>query len=169
MRSVILDVETTGLSSARGGRVIEIGEVAVVDGLIVAEISSLIDTGAPISYGAYLVHGISEEMLSGQPQAEDVWSRFHDFTGDAPLVAHNAPFDSAFIRRELALTGYSLPNSWRCTVSLARKKLPRLPNHKLETVYRYLFGTLPLSVQRHRALDDARLAARIWVELRGNY
>jgi DNA polymerase-3 subunit epsilon len=162
---VVIDVETNGLPVQRGGRVIEVGAVALEHGIIVAELDSLIDTGAAISYGAYRVHGISEEMLHGKSPPGDVWENFHEFVGNAPLVAHNAQFDSAFIRYELGLIGVALPNNWHCTVRLARKKLPQLPNHKLDTVYRYLFGALPSSVRRHRALDDARLAARIWVEL----
>lgn len=157
------------MSVRRGGRVIEIGALALENGIVVAEFDTLIDTGAEISYGAYLVHGISQDMLYGKPQPEEVWSRFREFIGGAGLIAHNAPFDSAFIRRELALLGVGLPNPWSCTVRLARKCLPQLPNHKLGTVYRYLFGSFPASVQRHRALDDARLTARIWVELRGEH
>jgi len=164
-RTVIVDVETTGLSVQRGGRVIEVGAVAVENGIVVAELDTLIDSGTVISYGAYRVHGISEAMLYGQPQPEAVWSRFRDFIGGSQLVAHNAPFDSAFIRHELALLGHGLPNSWHCTVRLARRHLPQLPNHKLDTVYCYLFGDLPAALQRHRALDDARMAARIWLEL----
>lgn len=164
-RTVIIDVETTGLSVKRGGRVIEVGAVEVVGNSIVAEFDTLIDTGAEISYGAYLVHGISQEMLCGKPQPEEVWKRFLEFAGDAQMVAHNAPFDSSFVRHEVALLGDTIPNSWHCTVRLARRCLPHLANHKLDTVYRYLFGSLPESVQRHRALDDARLAARIWVKL----
>ncbi|MBV5339473.1 MAG: 3'-5' exonuclease [Deltaproteobacteria bacterium] len=168
-RYIAVDVETSGLSVQRGGRVIEIGAVVLQGGVIVAEFGSQIDTGASISYGAFLVHGISEGMLSGQAAPEHVWSSFLKFAGDAPLVAHNAPFDSGFIRHELVLLGCELPNQWHCTVRLARQKLPQLPNHKLDTVYRYLFGGLPKSVQRHRALDDARLAARIWARLTENY
>jgi len=167
-RYIAVDVETSRLSVQRGGRVIEIGAAAVEGGVIVAEMDGLIDTGASISYGAFLVHGISEGMLSGQAAPEHAWRSFREFAGDAPLVAHNAPFDSGFIRHELALLGYQLPNQWHCTVRLARQKLPQLPNHKLDTVYRYLFGALPKSVQRHRALDDARLAARIWARLMDN-
>lgn len=169
MRTVVVDVETSGMSAQRGGRVIEIGAVALENGSVVAEFDTLIDTGAEISYGAYRVHGISQDMLCGRPQPEEVWGRFREFVGEAHLVAHNAPFDSSFIRHELALLGIGLPNPWSCTVRLARQKLPQLPNHKLDTVYRYLFGSLPLSVQRHRALDDARLTARVWVELRGKH
>ena len=63
------------------------------------------------------------------------------------------------------MVGLLLPNQWHCTLRLARKKLSELPNHRLDTVYRYLFGGLPAGIQRHRALDDARMAARIWIEL----
>ncbi|HIJ95854.1 MAG TPA: 3'-5' exonuclease [Desulfuromonadales bacterium] len=168
-RTVIVDVETSGLSAQRGGRVIEVGAVAIVDGTAVAEFDTLIDTGASIQYGAYRVHGISEEMLCGKPLPEDVWGSFSEFVGDARLVAHNAPFDSSFIRNELARLNLGLPNPWHCTVRLARQKLPQLHNHKLDTVYRYLFGAIPATAQRHRALDDARMAARIWVELTGDH
>jgi DNA polymerase-3 subunit epsilon len=169
IRTVIIDVETTGLSVKRGGRVIEVGAVAVVGGVIVDELDTLIDTGTAISYGAYQVHGISEEMLRGKPQPDDVWNSFLEFVGDDLLVAHNASFDSSFVRNEVSLLGGLIPNSWHCTVRLARRCLPHLSNHKLDTVYRHLFGSLPVSVRRHRALDDARLAARIWVELKGEY
>ena len=168
MRKVVVDVETTGLSVQRGGRVIEIGAVVIEAGRIVAELGTLIDTGAEISYGAFRVHGISGEMLSGQPEPEEVWSSFREFVGDAELIAHNAPFDSAFVRHELALLGHGLTNQWHCTVRLARKRLPQLYNHKLDTVYRHLCGEFPHSLQRHRALDDARLTARIWIELMKN-
>ena len=169
LRTVIIDVETTGMSVKRGGRVIEVGAVALVGNIIVAELDTLIDTGAAISYGAYQVHGISQEMLRGKPQPDDVWNSFLEFVGDALLVAHNAPFDSSFVRNEVSLVGKTITNNWDCTVRLARRHLPHLLNHKLDTVYRHLFGSLPASVQRHRALDDARLAARIWVELRGKH
>jgi DNA polymerase-3 subunit epsilon len=164
-RTIVVDVETSGHSVQRGGRVIEVGAVALESGIVVAELDTLIDAGVVISYGAYRVHGISEDMLCGKPSPEDVWGSFRDFAGDAALVAHNAPFDSAFIRHELGLLGIGLPNTWHCTVRLARRHLPHLPNHKLDTVYRHLFGDMPAAVQRHRALDDARLAARVWMEL----
>ncbi len=168
-RYIAVDVETCGLPAGRGGRVVEVGAVVLEGGVVVAEMNSLIDTGAVIQYRAFQVHGISEAMLYGKPSPEDVWGNFREFVGDTPLIAHNAPFDRSFVRHELELLGCALPNQWHCTVRLARQKLPQLHNHKLDTVYRHLFGALPLSVQRHRALDDARLAARIWVALMGDY
>lgn len=168
-RIVILDTETSGMTVKRGGRVIEIGALLLESGIVVDEFDTLIDTEASIQYGAYRVHGISEEMLHGKPLPEEVWRSFREFVGDADLVAHNAPFDSTFIRNECCLIGMDLLNRWHCTVRLARQKLPLLHNHKLDTVYRYLFGPIPMSMQRHRALDDARLVARIWMALKENY
>lgn len=168
-RTVIVDVETTGVALGRGGRVIEIGAVAVEDGCIASEFSSLVDSGAPISFGAYNIHGISQQMLAGQPLPYEIWPAFAEFVGTANLVAHNAPFDRSYVCHELALLGRQLTNPWHCTVRLARKKLPMLANHKLDTVYRHLFGELPRNVQRHRALDDARMTARVWLELLENY
>lgn len=168
-RTVVVDVETSGLSVRHGGRVIEFGAVIVECGKIIDEFTTLIDCGAEISYGAYSVHGISQEMLRGQPKPGHAWERILEFVGDAQLVAHNATFDGSFISHEFSLLELSLPNPWSCTLRLSRQKLPQAPNYRLESVYRYLFGKLPMSVKRHRALDDARLASRIWVELMENY
>lgn len=164
-RVIVVDTETSGLSVRNGGRVIEIGAVAVEDGQVVAELSTLINNGAVISYSAFRVHGISEQMLTGRPTPQEVWPWFLEFAGTSPLVAHNAPFDRAFVQHELHLLGLPFDNPWHCTVRLSRRKLPRLMNHKLETVYKHLFGGLPEDVQQHRALDDARMAAQVWMEL----
>lgn len=166
-RVIVVDVETTGLSVRRGGRVIEVGAVAMENGIVTGEFDTLIDTGAAISYGAYRVHGISEAMLTGKPLPCEVWPMFREFAGDGLLVAHNSPFDSSFVCHELSRMELDLANGWRCTVRLARKCLPDLPNHRLDTVYSHLFGALPHGVQRHRALDDARMTARVFTELEG--
>jgi len=102
-RHIAVDVETSGLAAVSGGRVIEIGAVAIEGRRMVAELSTLIQTGTPISYGAFKIHGISREMLRGQPAPDEVWPAFLNFIGNAPLIAHNAPFDTGFIRHELAL------------------------------------------------------------------
>lgn len=165
LRHVIVDVETTGLSTGNGGRVIEIGAVAVEGNAIIAELGTLINTRTPIHYGAQRVHGISSEMLRGKPEPREVWPVFLDFVSDSPLIAHNSSFDSGFIRNELSLLGLHLENPWHCTVRLSRKRLPQLPNHKLETVARHLLGGIASDCRFHRALDDARITARVWIEL----
>ena len=162
---VALDVETTGLSPQNGDRVIEIGAVAIEDQSIIAEFSSLIDVDKRIPWQVQQVHGITNEMLGGKPKPNEVLPEFYKFIAGSILVAHNASFDIGFLRHEFALLGMSLNNRSLCTLKMSRKQYPHLPNHKLGTVSRYLFGESCEQMHMHRALDDAKLAGMIWIEM----
>lgn len=164
-RIIVLDVETTGLSPARGDRVIEIGAVVVEGERFVDEFTTLIRTDHPIHWAAQKVHGISDAMLQGAPCPQDVWPEFARFIGSSTLIAHNASFDLGFLRQEFSRLGLSLPNAHHCTLSLSRRRLPHLPNHRLETVARHLLGGIPEDCRLHRALGDARLAALVWLAM----
>ena len=164
-RYVALDVETTGLSPKNGDRVIEIGAVAIENQGIIAEFSSLINVDKMIPWQVQQVHGITNEMLEGEPKPDEVWSEFYEFITGSILVAHNASFDISFLRHEFTLLGMSLNNRSLCILKMSRKLYPHLPNHKLKTVGRYLFGESMREMKMHRALADARLAAMIWLEM----
>jgi len=162
-RYVALDVETTGFSPKNGDRVIEIGAVAIENQSIVAEFSSLINVNKMIPWRVQQVHGITNKMLSGEPKPDVVLPDFYEFIAGSVLVAHNAVFDIRFLKHEFALLGISLNNRSLCTLKMSRKLYPHLPNHKLDTVSRYLLGESANQMQRHRALDDAKLTAMIWL------
>jgi len=164
-RHVVVDVETTGLSAADGDRVFEIGAVNIQDREIVSEFATLIDPGVFIPWGAQQIHGITDEMLIGQPTPEQVIPLFNEFIRESVLIAHNAQFDLRFLRSEFARLRMRLPHRHVCTLEMSRSRFPRLRDHKLETVYRHLFGDTAGSSQRHRALDDARMTARIWLKM----
>ncbi|MDT8316860.1 MAG: 3'-5' exonuclease [bacterium] len=164
-RTVVFDLETTGLSPFRGDRIIEIGAIIVEGGSIVREYHSLIDAGRPVSIHAFKVNGINREMLAHAPKPETVMPEFKDFISDSVLVAHNAKFDIGFLRYEFSRQGIAFSNRHHCTLTDARRLYPKLQNHRLETVYRHLFGALPDKVNMHRALDDARMTARVWMEI----
>jgi len=164
-RFIAVDVETTGLSTKRGDRIIEIGAVVVEGGSIGEEFHALISVKERIHWAAQQVHGITEEMLIDKPKADAVMPEFRKFIADCSLVAHNARFDMAFISDEFLRLGRGLTNPYQCTLELSRNLYPKLPNHRLETVYRHLFGRIPEGTKRHRALDDARLVAKMWVEM----
>lgn len=166
MHTIVFDTETTGLSPQQGHRIIEIGAVKLSGGKIVDEFNSLIDARVMIDPRAQAVHGISRAMLRGQPLSEEVLPQFRDFIGRSNLVAHNAPFDTRFLRADFARLGFGLPNRIYCTLKLSRWKL-NLPNYGLESVYRALGGKIDQSMKRHRALDDALMAAYIWLALQG--
>lgn len=164
-RFVVIDVETTGLSPWRGHRIIEVGAVAVEAGKLAGEFHRLICTGRSVPPSAMGVHGLSDALLQGQPPPEAVYPELRRFLAGSPLVAHNVRFDMGFLRCEFARLGIALPNRGYCTLRLCRRRLPRLPDHRLETVARHLLGDLDPDVRLHRALADARLTAQVWMAL----
>ena len=158
-------METTGFSPQNGDRVIEIGAVTIKNQSIVAEFSSFIDVDKRIPWHVQQVHGITNEMLYGEPKPDELLPEFYKFIAGSILIAHNASFDIGFLRHEFALLGMSLNNRSLCTLKMSRKLYPYLPNHKLETVSRYLLGESYNQMQMHRALDDAKLAGMIRLEM----
>ncbi|MBN2468926.1 MAG: 3'-5' exonuclease [Deltaproteobacteria bacterium] len=167
-RHVAVDIETTGLFPHRGARIIEIGAVKLDSAPIVSEFHSLINCKRQIPEGVQKVHGITAEMLLEQPAPQEVFPQLLDFLGDRTIVAHNARFDIKFLRHELARLGRGLPNPSLCTMKMSKKRYPWLPNHRLETVAKHLLGELPEGLRLHRALDDARLTAMVWMEMEEN-
>lgn len=129
------------------------------------EFHALICVKERIHWAAQQVHGITEAMLIGKPKADEVMPEFRKFIADYTLVAHNARFDMGFISDECLRLGMGLTNPYHCTLELSRRLYPKLQNHRLETVYRHLCGGIPGEAKRHRALDDARLVARMWIEM----
>ena len=164
-RFIALDVETTGLSPARGDRVIEIGAVAIVNGEVASEFGTLIYIEKKIPWHAQRVHGITDAMLFGKPPSHEVFPELLRFISSSAIIAHNARFDIGFLKHEFHCIGIPFNPAYHCTLEMSRKLYPRLVNHKLETVYRHLCGDLPHNIHRHRALDDARLTARMWMEM----
>jgi len=162
---IAVDVETTGLSPRYGARVIEIAAVVLQHNSPAVEFQSLVEPGIPVPMVVQRINNITDALLQGQPKSEDVFARFREFIGTNTLIAHNAVFDMSFLRAEFSRQGHNMTNPSVCTLQMSRNLLPGLPNYKLATVYRHLFGELPQDPQ-HRALTDARMAGRIWLELK---
>ena len=166
-RRVVVDLETTGLSPRHGHRIIEIGAVAVEGGAIGDEFTMLVDAGVPIPLTVQAIHGITADMLEGRPKTEEALRSFSAFIGDSVLIAHNAAFEVTFLRHEFARLKLGFPNRHVCTLEMSRRHLPRLPDYTLETVYLHLFPDADFLRQSHRALDDARMTAKIWLKIQG--
>jgi len=167
IRYVAIDVETTGLSPRNGHHIIEIGAVAIEDGRMTEEFESLVKVEKKIPQKVQRIHGISNEMLLNQPKLDEIFPQLRFFLKNSIIIAHNAWFDMNFLRHEAKRLSATLNNRYICTMEMSRKYYPGLPNYKLDTVYRHLFGAIATDIRRHRALDDARMAARIWMEMRG--
>jgi DNA polymerase III epsilon subunit len=165
-RSVVFDVETTGLRLWRNDRIIEIGAVAIVGEDMTEEFHTLIDADKPLTKAAQKIHGITKEMLAGQPKVEGALTAFRRFIGNSTLVAHNADFDIGFLGYEYSRIGQGLRNRHICTLKLCRKLYPGLRDYRLETVAKHVLRFEIDKGRLHRALDDARLTARIWLKMR---
>lgn len=158
---VAIDVETTGTSPGHD-RLIEVAAVRFEDGRETACLSQLIDPECPIPPRIQSLTGIHPGMVAGKPRIAEVVPALAELIGDLPLVAHNAPFDVAFLEAAFAQTGRSLPNWSYDTAELSRIVLPLARNHRLAT----LAGLLNLPLERHhRAEDDARACGRLFLAL----
>ncbi|WP_228375076.1 DEDD exonuclease domain-containing protein [Demequina iriomotensis] len=157
---VVVDLETTGTSPDKA-HITEIGAVKTRGGEVIGEFQTLVDPGAPIPPFIVALTGITDAMVVAAPRIEQVLPSFLEFLGDAVLVAHNAPFDTGFLRAACRAHGYPWPgNQVVDTVTLARRATTKeeAPNKKLSTLAK-VFGTVV--EPNHRALEDARATSEI--------
>jgi len=168
MRELILDTETTGLDPATGDRVIEIAAIELVNLLPTGRhFHTLLDPERDVPEESTRIHGFTRAMLEGKPRFAEVTADFLDFLGDAPIVAHNAPFDFGFLDAELVRAGLAPLDRARMVDSLAiaKRKFPGLPN-SLDALCRRL-GVDNSMRTSHNALLDVKLLAEVYLELRG--
>ena len=155
----VIDFETTGISPGQGARATEGAIVLLEGGVVVDRFQSLMKTGAWIPPFITQLTGITNAMVNAAPDAAGVMQESARFVGNAPMVAHNASFDSKFWQAELALAGVPAPQPFACTVLLSRRLYPQAPSHKLGVLVDY--HGLPRTGQAHRALADAEMAAAL--------
>jgi DNA polymerase-3 subunit epsilon len=159
----VVDTETTGGSSAYGDRLTEVAAVRVRDGRVAGRFSTLVNPRRPIPPEITRLTGITDAMVAGAPGFEAVAAPLLDFIGDSVLVAHNAPFDRAFLDAELARHfGRRLLSPFVCTVQLSRRVVPGLSSYRLDAVASH-FGVR--IVDRHRALGDAEATTEVFCRL----
>ena len=158
---VVFDIETTGLS-AMNDKITEIGAVLIKGEEIISEFNIFVNPEMHIPANITELTGITDEMVAGAPSQEEAVRAFLDFAGDRTLIAHNAGFDTSFIRK--ACDDYSIPftNTYLDTVALSRYVNPDLKKHKLDTLASY-FGLGDFN--HHRASDDARMLAMIFIKM----
>ncbi len=148
---VAFDLETTGLSP-RTDKIIEIGAVIMKGGREVARYQTFVDPHQKLQKVTTELTGITDEMLQGAPSIETVLPEFLEFVADRVLVAHNADFDTAFIREACRRLGYEYTFTSADTLVLSQNMMTKLSRHKLDIVAAAL--SLP-EFNHHRAADDA--------------
>ena len=168
MREVVLDTETTGLDPLAGHRVVEIGCIELFNHIATGnEYHTYLNPERDMPAEAEGVHGLSIGFLSDKALFAHVADDMLAFIGDAPIVAHNAGFDLAFVNAELRRVGRAILTADRAidTVLLARRKFPGAQASLDALCRRFQIDTTERS--KHGALLDAKLLAQVYLELVG--
>ena len=171
MRQIVLDTETTGLSTRHGHRVIEIGCVELVNRRLTGrEFHRFLNPDRDIDEGAEAVHGISRDDLEGEPRFPEIVDDLLEFLTGSQLVIHNATFDVGFLEHELKLMKHpqakvELHASVLDTLTLARELHPGQRNSLDALCNRYEVDASKRDV--HGALIDAELLARVYLAMTG--
>ena len=106
MRQIVLDTETTGLSAENGDRIIEIGCVELFNRKLTGQnLHFYVNPERDSHEDALKVHGISNEFLRDKPKFAQIADELLAYLEGAELIIHNAPFDMAFLNKELSLMG----------------------------------------------------------------
>jgi len=165
-REIVLDTETTGLSSEGGDRLVEIGCVELVNRMPTGnEFHVYINPQRDVPVEAANVHGLTAEFLADKPVFSHVARSFLDFIQADTLVIHNADFDVGFLNMELRKLSAPLISGNRVidTLAIARRKHPGGPNTLDALCKRY--GIDNSRRTKHGALLDSLLLAEVYIEL----
>ena len=159
---IAFDFETTGLD-VTGDRPIEVAAVLFKDGKPSNRFCTLINPQQPISNLIQEITGITNEMVSEAPKEKDVIDGLLDFIGELPIVAHNTPFDVAFLQAMAQRNDKELPSrKYYDTLTLSRAFLFFQPTHNLSAVSEFY----DLSAEgAHRAEKDTENCGEVFMEL----
>lgn len=163
----VADIETTGFSPDKGGKIIEIGAVKIdKNGNVIDKFSEFINPGIKISEKITEITSITNDMVKDCEYAGRVISRFWDFIRGTTVVFHNASFDwNRFLLFNFSQIGLTLPECYPCidTLELDKELFPNESKHTLDQMCERLEITVE---NHHRAIFDAEMTAKAFIKLR---
>ena len=160
----VFDTETTGLNPSQGDEIIQIGATRILNGkLLQGEgFEQLVDPQRSLPPESTKIHGITPEMLAGQPVIAKVLPALHDFAADTVLVAHNAAFDMRFLQLKEAVAGVRFDQPVLDTLLLSAIIHPNQDSHRLEAIAERFGVTV---IGRHTAMGDAIVTAEVFLKM----
>ena len=169
MRSITLDIETTGPNFLEGHKIVEIGCVELLNNFPSGKTwQRYINPERAMPAEAFKIHGLSEEFLSTKPVFSDIIDDFLNFINDSDLIIHNSRFDLPFINYELEINNSKAldlkKNNVIDTLTLARKMYPGQSVSLDALSRRYKIN---IERENHGALLDAEILAEVYLEMHG--
>jgi len=160
----VFDTETTGLEPSAGDEIIQFGAVRILNGRLLRHenIDQLVDPQRPLRPEGIPIHGITEDMVRGQPTIATVLPQFHAFCEGTVLVAHNAAFDMRFLQLKEEPLGIRFTQPVLDTLLLSAVIHPNQESHKLEAIAERLGITI---IGRHTAFGDAIVTAEVFLRM----
>ena len=165
VKFVALDFETSG-TDPKTDRIIQVGAVKVDEGQVMERFSTFVASRHSIPVRVKRMTGITEEDLEGAPGTAEVLQGLLAFTGEYPIVSHNASFEQGFLEAEASRAGIRLPVlTYLDTVEFSRVAFPDTHVHRLDSLAVALGIPLP---RHHDALQDAETCAALYLKLHEN-
>lgn len=158
---VVFDIETTGLSK-ENDRITEIGAVKVENGKVTDRWGTFVNPERPIPPKIVELTSITDDMVANAPKIEEILPEFFEFCKGCTLVAHNASFDTGFMKVAAKKCGIDYNFAHVDTLQLARCLYPEMGNHTLNNLTKHLKIVLE---NHHRAVDDAKATADIFIKM----
>ena len=160
----VFDTETTGLEPSKGDEIIQIGAARIVNNRLLRQetFNQIVDPEIPLKPESIPIHGITEDMVRGQPTIDTVLPAFHEFCEDTVLIAHNAAFDMRFLQLKEARTGIRFTQPVLDTLLLSAVVHPHQESHRLDVILERLGVSIGT---RHNALEDALATGEVFLKL----
>ena len=166
MIEVVLDTETTGLSVAKGHRIVEIGCIELKNQIPTNKtFHCYLNPQRKVSEDAIKVHGYTDEFLADKKKFSDVVDDFLQFIQNKKLIIHNAEFDISHINNELKLIGKPTISTDNVidTLDIAREKFPGSSISLDALCKRFRIDNSRRKF--HTALIDCELLSKVYINL----
>ena len=166
MLEVILDTETTGLSTIEKHRIVEIGCIELENQIPTSKIfHEYLNPQRKVSENAYKIHGYSDKFLSDKKTFSLIAENFLNFIKNKKIIIHNATFDLSFLNYELRLINQKPidKNNIIDTLEIARQKYPGSQN-SLDALCKR-FNIDNSKREKHNALVDCQLLKAVYINL----
>jgi len=180
-REIVLDIETTGLFTDEGHRILEVTAVEMAGRKPTGiELHVMVNPERDIPAEVSKIHGITNDKVADKPFFAQIAKELRDFIGDSPIIitcrtgANGKPnytLDIAFMNMEMEKAGLP-PFKDEQWINVRRWSEAMFGNDKAsldKVLDRYKIDRSERDANGHGSTLDARLLAEVYPKLLNDY